>query len=368
MLALGCPRPSPQEPQERGIRDGGPPAAAADDPVVSSFVFMGGCRVEHADLDLETNPSSANVAELRQTLADIASLPSPPDFWFLTGDLVQGLAPPSTLETELAAWARIYRASAVAHRTTLVPVAGNHEKLLMTKHHHVKHEIANPGADTVWTRWVTANGFARRAGNGPTTDPPNLDALQGDPGKLTYSFDDGAAHYVVLDTDAWTSELDEETGSTEIGWVPLHWLKADLAAAEANPAIAGIYVFGHKPLVNPTGRTGSSYAINPTLAPAVTRLLDATSKVKGYFTGHAHRWQAMRLPGARGVPQIIAGNGGSALDDAWPEPEPYFGFTLVRTYASGKLGVTSYRRRAPQPYNAPTTTPAEPAPELVLEP
>ena len=96
------------------------------------------------------------------------------------------------------------------------------------------------------------------------------------------------------------------------------------------------------------------------------QLLDQTPKVKGYFTSHAHEWWPTQLPGARGVWQIIAGNGGSPLETSWTEPAPYFGFTLVKIYASGKVGVTSYRRPAPSPYDAPTTTPATPAPELVI--
>ena len=177
---------------------------------------------------------------------------------------------------------------------------------------------------------------------------------------MTYSFDDGSAHYVVLDTDTWTTTVDPSTGGTQIGWVAVHWLEADLAAAQANPATTAIYLFGHKPLVAPSGSTTSTDAINPALAPAITQLLDSTTKVKGYFTSHAHEWVATQLPGSRGVWQIIAGNGGSPLDASWTEPDPYFGFTVVKTYASGKVGVVSYRRPAPTPYNAPTSTAAQP--------
>jgi hypothetical protein len=88
--------------------------------------------------------------------------------------------------------------------------------------------------------------------------------------------------------------------------------------------------------------------------------------VKGYFAAHVHEWFSTQLPGTRGVSQSVAGNGGSQLETTWTEPQPYFGFTLVRIYASGKVGVVSYHRPAPTPYNAPTTTPAVAAPELVI--
>ncbi len=96
------------------------------------------------------------------------------------------------------------------------------------------------------------------------------------------------------------------------------------------------------------------------------QLLDQTPKVRAYLTSHAHLWQLATLPGARGVPQIIAGNGGSPLESSWTEPSPYFGFTVVSIYASGRGGVTSYRRPAPSPYNSPDTLPAMPAAELVI--
>ncbi len=336
------------------------------DHVVSSFVFFGGCRVSKSDLDPVGNPSSANLPELDQTLADLAALPDPPKYWFFVGDLVDNLVSGSTtLQTQLAAWAGIYDAAPISTRIDLVPVTGNHELLYKTSVGGNKVELSNPPADAVWTSWLATNGFARHAGNGPSNAPPNADALQDDQGAMTYSFDDGGAHYVVLDTDTWTTTPDPATNDTQLGWVALHWLAADLAAAQANPAITGIYLFGHKPLLHPSGSTAAADAINPALAPAMEQLLDATPKVKGYFTSHAHLWATTRLPG-RGVFQVIAGNGGSALESTWTEPNPYFGFTIVSTYASGKVGVTSYRRPAPTPYNAPTTTPATPAPEIVI--
>jgi hypothetical protein len=139
-------------------------------------------------------------------------------------------------------------------------------------------------------------------------------------------------------------------------------------AAQANAKTTGIYVFGHKPLVAPGGATDSDSAINPALAPAIMALFDANSKVRGYFTSHAHQWVQASLTGARAVPQIIAGNGGSALDTTWTVPTPYFGFTVARIYASGKIGIVNYQRPAPTPYNAATTTPAVAQPEFFLSP
>lgn len=344
-----------------GVSADGP----ANDHVVSSFVFVGCNRLQKADLDPAGDPSSANLAELRQDFADIAALPERPKYWFFVGDLVTNLTSGSaTMQTQLDAWAQVYAASPVASMLELVPVVGNHEMLYKTTANGSKVELSNPAADAVWTAWVAAHHFAAHAGNGPTNAGSNADALQDDQSSLTYSFDDGGAHYVVLDTDSWTTTPDPATGDTQIGWVAQHWLAADLAAAQANPAITGIYLFGHKPLVAPGA--ASDGTLNAAQVAPIAQLLDATPKVKGYFAAHVHEWFSTKLPGARGVYQIVAGNGGSQLETTWSEPQPYFGFTLVRIYASGRVGVVNYRRPAPAPYNAATSTAAVAEPELVI--
>lgn len=337
---------------------------SGSDAVVSSFVFVGCNRIQKADLDPTNNPSSANLAELQQDFIDIAALPDQPKYWFFVGDLVTNLETGTQpLQTQLDAWAQVYAASHLSSRLELVPVVGNHEMLYKTS---AGLELSNHKANGVWTAWVAANQFAKHGGNGPTNAGSNADALQDDQSSLTYSFDDGSAHFVVLDTDSWTTTPDAATGDTQIGWVAQHWLAADLAAAQANPAITGIYLFGHKPLSAPSG--GADGTLNAAQVPAIEQLLDSTPKVKGYFAAHVHEWFSTKLPGQRGVYQIVAGNGGSELEMTWTEPHPYYGFTLVRIYASGKVGVVSYHRPAPSPYNAATSTPAVADPELVIAP
>ena len=66
--------------------------------------------------------------------------------------------------------------------------------------------------------------------------------------------------------------------------------------------------------------------------------------------------------------QIVAGNGGSALESGWTANPPYYGFTVARVYTSGRVGIVSYRRPVPSPYNAPSATPAQPEPEITIAP
>ena len=66
------------------------------------------------------------------------------------------------------------------------------------------------------------------------------------------------------------------------------------------------------------------------------------------------------------VTQVIAGNTGRKLNGGWsPEGGPYFGFTEVNIYDDNSVGVVSYTRPAPSPYNAPGPQPAaKPAKEI----
>lgn len=339
------------------------------DALASSFVYVGCNRLSKADWDQASNPSSANVAQLTRTFADITALTDVPEHFFLAGDLALGLdTNTAVLAGQLDAWAALYGAdtSGIAAKVPVIPLVGNHEMLAKVKVNGTKVELSNPGADDVWTSWVTGHGFAQQAGNGPTKASPNADALQDNQSKLTYSFDEGGIHYVVLNTDTWTSTPDATTGSTQTGWIAMTWLAGDLAAAQASPSVQHIVVLGHKPIVSPIAGAVKDDAINPAFTGPLETLLDQTAKVRGYFCAHAHLWDAQKLPGKRGVYQIIAGNGGSALESNWAPA--FYGFTEVRFYQSGKVGVIRHDRPVPNPYNLPAAGPAQAQAEQTIVP
>ena len=347
--------------------DGGSDGGVAGSDVALSFVFVGCNRISKADWDPATNPSSANVAQLQQTLTDIAAMPRTPKFVFFTGDLVLALKQDSSvLAAQLDGWRQLYKAHPISTKVDLVPMTGNHEMLYKDKQSGL--ELSNPGADQVWTQWLAASGFGAKAGNGPTNAAPNADALQDDQSKLSYSFDASSVHFVVLNTDTWTTTATGSSNATELGWIALHWLQADLAAAQANAQISSIFVLGHKPIVNPNGSTLADDAINPALTAGIEGALNGTPKIKAYLAAHAHEWDARKLTGARGVYQIIAGNGGSALESNWAASPPYYGFSEARVYTSGRVGIVSYQRPVPSPYNSPSVVAAKPVPELTIVP
>jgi len=344
-------------------------SSGGGDALASSFVYVGCNRIQKADWDTVANPSSTNTAQLTRTFADVTALPDKPGHFFFAGDLVLALdASTTVLAGQLDAWAQLFASdpSGIATKVPLVPMVGNHEMLVKVKVNGNKVELSNAPADKVWTDWTAAHGFDTHAGNGPTPAAPNVDALSDDQSRLTYSFNDGAVHYVVLNTDTLTTTPDTVTGSTQIGWIAMHWLAADLAAAQASATIQHIAVFGHKPLVSPLGNTTSDAVINPLFTGAIESLLDQIGKVRGYFCAHAHLWDAQKLPGQRGVYQVIAGNGGSQVESAWAQPS--YGFTEVRVYQSGKVGVVSHQRPVPATYFQSPAAPAQAQPELIIAP
>jgi hypothetical protein len=71
------------------------PIVWSQDTVSYSFVYLGCNRLQPSDWQTmqATNPSSANVPQLQQTLADLAGLNPLPQLFFFVGDLVLNLEP-----------------------------------------------------------------------------------------------------------------------------------------------------------------------------------------------------------------------------------------------------------------------------------
>src|SRR5476649_2881708 len=136
--------------------------------------------------------STANVQELNRTFADIAALPTKPNFLFFAGDLVFGYTNDSTaLDRELKGWIALYQASPLATSgVELITLPGNHETDNLAK-------VAYGPGERTWLRDMTQ--YISRGGNGPAAG--GADALASDQSKLTYSFDFKDAHFLTLNTD-----------------------------------------------------------------------------------------------------------------------------------------------------------------------
>ena len=291
--------------------------------VAYSFVVLG-CNRVAAPESLGV-VSTANVAELNRTFADVAAINPKPNFLFFAGDLVFGYTNDSTaLDRELKGWIALYQASPLAASgIELITVPGNHETDNLTK-------IAYPPGERVWLRDMAA--YITRGGNGPAAG--GADALQTDQSHLSYSFDFKDAHFVTLNTDPVGKD-----------WhVPNSWVASDLAAARSKGA-KHIFVIAHKPAYPyPTVATDGLSQDLPARDGFWTSLVN--NQVEAMFSAHNHVYYRTQPTGKTWM--IIAGNGGTPID-ATADPTlastgTYFGYTLVTVLNNGRVFSKSYGR------------------------
>ncbi len=302
--------------------------------VAYSFAVLGCNRV---DLPNPDDPSTANLPQLQRTLVDIAAMQPPPDFIFLTGDLVLGLTPDlATLRHQLEAWVQLYRASPAGQNPAirLVALPGNHESQVPVEDNQCG--VSNPGAEAVWLE-VMAPYIA--GNNGPKAGGP--DQLQTDQSRLTYSFNFRDTHFVILNTDP--------VGAPAT--VPVHWIADDLAVARQDRSIRHIFALGHKPAFTPSDATPDcSLDSNPRVRDVFWDELNSASAT-AYLVSHAHLYSRSR-PASPTEPsivkawQVVAGNGGSPVDAMWAESGaiPYYGYTVVSVTNDGRTSLTGYGR------------------------
>lgn len=126
-------------------------------------------------------------------------------------------------------------------------------------------------------------------------------AAAGDPSKGYYSFDYGAWHIIVLNSNI----------SRSVGSAQDTWLAADLAANPNQCTLA----YWHHPLYSSTGGTGSGGVSISSMKPYWDRLYAAHADL--VLNGHRHfyeRLKPMKPDGSydptNGITEIIAGSGG----------------------------------------------------------
>jgi len=156
-------------------------------------------------------------------------------------------------------------AAALLRNTPLYPCLGNHEK----------------NAEWYYRFFATPRGG-------------------GDHGQQWYSFDYGAAHFVVIDTDANFSP-----GSAQYAW-----LENDLKSARAE----WLFAVHHHPAYS-SGAHGSTRAVQQYLVP-----LYQAYKVDMDFSGHDHLYERSFKDG---VYYIVTGGGGAPIYPGGLKRNPY---------------------------------------------
>jgi hypothetical protein len=204
----------------------------------------------------------ADCRELSGAKATASLLDAIPGIVFALGDL----ADPDGSGSDFA---NCYEPTWGRHKARTRPTAGNHEY----------HTPSAPGYFAYW---------------GSSAGPP---------GKGYYSYEAGAWHVVVLNSNC------AEVGGCQAGSHQEEWLRADLAA-HATPCTLAYW---HHPLfssgVNP------SHAINADVRPLWRALYAAGAEL--VLNGHEHNYERFapqdpdgKADAARGIREIVVGTGG----------------------------------------------------------
>ena len=306
------------------------------DPVVFSFAFFGCNRIEQDDWvkTRAQNPSSANVVQLQRNFADIAAMEPRPDMTLVLGDLVNNYAADdgAVLREQLDAWDKLVPSAAWP---TVLPVPGNHELLSKTG----KTRALNPTAEAVWNQWFAKHPLAGRIVPGPgnaTTE----DRISTEQSRLSYTLDAKNVRLIVLNTDT----ADRSSG---IARVPIQWIREQVDKADRTSGIQHVFVVGHRNLVDPLTTVGDS-PIDPALGSQLANILSSSRKVRGYLCAHVHAFD-VRTFGRHDLFQVVAGNGGSQLEDNWrPVGGSTNGFSVIRVHRSGVVGLVVAKRSVPE--------------------
>ena len=295
-----------------------------------SFAVVGCNRVDYLDTAAttgklnSTGQSTANVYQLKRLFTEVSGLTPMPKYLFIAGDVVMGYINDTVaLTNQLRGWKQIYRNHPISKMPIkVIVVPGNHET--QDKAAGKKSFVA---AERTFVREM--DSFIM-ASNGPSIG--GLDSLITDQAKMTYSFNEGCDHFVIINTDPVGRDAR----------VPYNWVANDISNARKAKA-RHIFAIGHKPAYS------SSYKPLDGLEAYVPQR-DSFWKYMEYFqadamfAAHEHLWDTIH-PHTGKTWQVIAGNGGSLVEATWMSSDKsYFGFTLVSLYTNNQVNLKSYGR------------------------
>lgn len=244
--------------------------------------------------------------------------------------------------TQYAFW-RGMIANLMEAGTYVVPVPGNHEVQCKRCAKVAQVENENAWRDNMGDLIPDISRFTTLVGSAPenmsSTFPGVADGITTSQAQLSYSFDVGHSHFVVINTDAVGKD----------GRAPTQWLEDDLTAADVRGANR-IFVFGHKPAVRyefvgaPAAvSTDSLNDKDPVAAKAFWTVIDNHKAT--YFCGHEHIYNVSQ-PYGKTAYQVMVGAGGSPLE---PENGPTFtasdlmySWATVKIYKSGKVQMETW--------------------------
>lgn len=238
--------------------------------------------------------------------------------------------------TQYAFW-RGMIANLMETGTYVVPVPGNHEVQCKRCSKIAQVENENAWRDNMGDLLPDISRFTKLVGSAPANISPTVpgiaDGIKTNQALLSFSFDVGQSHFVVINTDAVGQD----------GHAPTNWLEDDLTKADARGA-KRIFVFGHKPAVKyeflgaPAAKTTDSLNDNDTVAAQAFWTVIDNHKAT-YFCGHEHIYNVSK-PYGKNSYQVVVGAGGSPFDaptsnSTYTPSDRFYSWATVKITQSG---------------------------------
>lgn len=232
--------------------------------------------------------------------------------------------------------------------TYVVPVPGNHETQCKRCNKVAQVENENVWRDNMGDLILDQSRFSKLLGTSPSNWDVNnkpaigTDGITTDQAQLSYSFDVGTSHFVVINTDPVGND----------GHAPTTWLEADLTAAEAKGA-KNSFVFGHKAayFYNYAGAAPSSTSsLWNKDGVAADAFWNVIAKHKAtYFCGHEHIYNVQNYSAPDGTGnkayQVLVGAGGSPFESSVPTgkaTDRMYSWATVNIFQSGKVRLNTF--------------------------
>jgi len=166
-----------------------------------------------------------------------------------------------------------------------------------------------------------ASGYARYFG-----------AAAGDPKKAYYSYDLGAWHIIVLNSEC------DEVGGCNAASPQGQWLRQDLA----QHPVACTLAYFHKPLFS----SGAKHGNDPLMKPLWQALYEANADV--VINGHDHDYERFapqdpdgKADSKRGIREFVVGSGGKNSHRSFDKPKPNSEVRNADTFGVLKLTLHS---------------------------
>jgi hypothetical protein len=225
--------------------------------------------------------------------------------------------------------------------TYIVPVPGNHEVQCKRCNKVAQVENENAWRDNMGDLLPDISRFTTLVGTPPenmsSTNPGVADGIKTNQSQLSFSFDVGKSHFVVINTDPVGKD----------GYAPTNWLEADLTNADLRGA-KRIFVFGHKPAVfyDYVGSSASSTSsLNDKDSAASKDFWTVIDNHKAtYFCGHEHTYNVSK-PYGKNSYQVLVGSGGSPFETSTPTfvaSDRMYSWATVQIFESGKVTMDTW--------------------------